>query len=623
MRALDDSVRQSAAYGNKALGLALLRSKGFAVPDAFVIAPDDPIDEAGVWAAVEAFIPGALDRRGAASLAVRSSSAAEDSVTQSAAGQFTSVVGLFTSGELVQAIKRVRESGHQDSLPVIVQVAISPLISGVAFSCDPVSFDRRPYLVSWAEGTGQDIAAGRDEGTTLIARSAHDCDGHWPHNATTLGELISALDVMEVELRGPADVEWAIDGDGKVWLLQARPVVLPRSRCTDVRTGAGLASLPGVVVGISKMRLRAAALRLGVMMPDAAVLTVSGAGSISELPEWIPGPDASGLSIVLLHPCTASGKAGREFAQVDGTDVAFFTHGCRRYAIRRYPSRDSALAITNDVISRGLEDSWLASIAVEEIHDVAATGIIRKLGDDYIAELVVGHFAAKGVVEPSRFVISRSGEVLESRRVDQDIAYRFINGYVVTEHPVEEQLPLSDHEIAYAVGQVIPLFGEYPEVALEFGVTKSRDDTIRGFVIDMAESDSESSAKLLARELIRDGILSPGRAEGEARKLNNDEDNFDMRSLVDLASEGGKIENVIFVADRASVDLLPLVSICADNSAFVFRRASLLAHLCVVLRERGIPAISVEDDGLFEKLATGLRLTVEASDPDWLGPRVS
>ena len=426
---------------------------------------------------------------------------------------------------------------------------------------------------------------------------------------------------METELRGPADVEWAVDGNGQLWLLQARPVVLPQSRCTDVRTVSGLASLPGVAAGNLKMRLRAAASRLGVPMPDAAVLTVSAAGSISELPGWIPGRDASGLSIALLHPCTASGMAGPEFAQVDGTDVPFFTQGCRRYAIRRYPSRDNARTIVKDVINRGLKDSWVASVVVQEIRDSAATGIIRKLGDDYIAELIVGHFAAKGVVEPSRFIISGRGKVLESRRVDQDIAYRFINGYVVTEHPVEEQLPLSDDEIAHAVSQVVPLLREYPEAALEFGITKSWNNTVRGFVIDMAESDSGASAKLLARDLIRDGVLSPGRAEGEVRVLTDGEVDFDASALSALAAERGKIQDVIFVADRASVDLLPLVGRCADNTAFIFRRASLLAHLCVVLRERGIPALSVQDDGLFEKLASGLRLTVEAADPDWLGPR--
>ena len=80
---------------------------------------------------------------------------------------------------------------------------------------------------------------------------------------------------------------------------------------------------------------------------------------------------------------------------------------------------------------------------------------------------------------------------------------------------------------------------------------------------------------------------------------------------------------MIVVADRASVDLLPLVGRCGSNTAFVFRRASLLAHLCIVLRERGIPAISLEDDDLFGKLTNGRTLTVEASDPNWIGPRVN
>ena len=268
--------------------------------------------------------------------------------------------------------------------------------------------------------------------------------------------------MIETDLKHPADVEWAIDKDGKLWFLQGRPVVLPQPYCADARSNQDLLGLPGVVAGHPKMRLRAAANERGVMMSAAAVLTVADDAPATQLPGWLPSLNAAGLSVVLLHPYHANSKILREFAQVDGMDVPFFTLGCRRYSIRRYPSRDRASAVAVDVLRRGLEESWMAS-AVGGDYDAEATGIVRKLGSDFLVELAVGHFVPKGVVNPSRLIISADGGVTESHRVQQETAYRFINGHVVTEHPVEQQMQLTDEEIVQAIGQISPLFADYPD----------------------------------------------------------------------------------------------------------------------------------------------------------------
>lgn len=615
----------SADSGNKARGLDRLRCHGFAVPDLLVFPADVQIDELHVWSRVQDLSAIDIDERGAAALAVRSSAIAEDNADASGAGRFASLIGTFTPGELVCAIDKVRSSGGPSSIPVIVQVAIQPRTSGVAFSCDPVSFDRAPFLVSWVDGGGQDLVAGRRQGELVVARSSTDYDGFWPCDQSALADLISALGVMESDFQRPADIEWAVDKSGQLWLLQARPVVLPHLQLVDARSGPGLAALPGVIAGHSKVRLRLASRRANVLMSDAVILTASADASGIELPTWLPSPRAAGLSIVLLHPCRTQNKVQREFAQVDGFDVPFFTSGCRRYAIRRYPWGEGAAAVARDVLARGLDWNWLAGVVVQEIYDAAATGIVRKLGSDFVAELAVGHFVPKGVVDTSLFIVSQTGDVLESRRVEQDVAYRFINGHVVTERPLEEQLQLSDDEIGSAVLQIAPMFSDYPNAALEFGILKDRQGgEVRGYVIDVAESDSQATADRLDPRLVRDGVLSPGRAEGRAlRVANADDAELDTHLLEQFEATGESIRDAVLVADRASVDLLPLVGLCDANVAFVFRRASLLAHLCIVLRERGIPAISLENDDLFGKLIEGSPLTVEASETNWIGPRVN
>ena len=625
MRQVDVSLVGSTEYGGKAAGLALLLGLGFPVPDAFVINPDDPLDEALVWQAVEKWTNKAFDKSGKAWLAVRSSSLAEDSEIASRAGEFKSIVGTvpFGPGDLTQAIKEIRESGPVGSISVIVQVAIDSLSSGVAFSCDPVSFERAPYVISWVIGPGNSLVSGHDEGSLLVLHSADDVAKGWPHQAGTLREIVYALDRIEDNRGCPIDIEWAIDHDGRLWLLQARPVVLPHAQNINARFDKELDLLPGVIAGHPKMRLRAAAVRTQVAMSNAVVYTGTHGASTVTLPKGLPSSDAAGLSVVLLHPSGASRKVQREFAQVDGFDVPFFTEGCRRYAIRRYPSKEKATAVAEDVLRRGLQESWLAGIVVQEIYDAEATGIVRKLGEEFLVELAVGHFVPKGIVDPNRFIVSASGRVLESHRVNQDTAYRFINGHVVTEHPVEEQLRLSDEEVGLAVGQIALLFEEYPRAALEFGVLRQQNGAVSSYVIDMAEGDSESCATQLDRNLIRAGVVSAGRTTGRVFRVpNSTSAELDMHLLEGFEIPEELLEDTIIVADRASVDLLELVNRCGRNTAFVFHHASVLAHLCVVLRERGIPAVVLEDNELYDALSVNSVVTVEASDRNWDGRRV-
>lgn len=623
MRSLAKGHAEAHACGSKALGLVRLLDLGLSVPDAFVLSPDEPLREARVWEAVEHCTGQALGESGQVRLAVRSSSPAEDGAAASHAGEFTSMLGSFDRSRLIQAIEHVRASGKDHPIPVIVQVAIDPQLSGVAFSCDPVSLERRPFVLSWVEGTADQLVSGGDAGELLVVRSPEDSVASWPHQSHTFEELLSALRRIEKDLSRPADVEWAIDKDGKLWFLQARPVVLPPPHRADARSNRDLLSLPGVVAGHPKIRLRTAANERGVMMSAAVVLTVADDAPAVQLPERLPSSDAAGLSVVLLHPYHANSKVLREYAQVDSMDVPFFTLGCRRYSIRRYPSPDKASRVAIDVLQRGLEQSWMASAVIQEIYDAEATGIVRKLDNDFLVELAVGHFVPKGVVNPSRFIISGEGAVVESRRVDQETAYRFINGHVVTEHPVEQQLQLTDEEIAQAIGQVSPLFEDYPYAALEFGIIKSPERGIQGYIIDMAEGDSQSCASQLSRDLIRAGVVSPGHVTGTVLRVANDSDaELDTHLLEEFSVLDEPANDVVVVADRASVDLLPMVSRCGRNSAFVFRKASLLAHLCVVLRERGIAAMAIDDEALFESLLTGAIVTVEASDGGGDGPRV-
>lgn len=231
---LDPETAENAMMGGKGAALARLARMGFEVPPWFGIAP-------GVeWSEEE--MRAALARIGAGVYAVRSSGAAEDGAGHSFAGQFNSflevpaadveakVAAVRASAAAPGILGYCRERGIDPPGPptVLVQRMIAPHCAGVAFSADPVGRRRGVAVVSAVPGTGEKLVSGEVDGEDWrIARDGAVVAR--PAGAAVLQED-QARTVAELALRcedatgRPQDIEWALDGAGKLWLLQSRPI---------------------------------------------------------------------------------------------------------------------------------------------------------------------------------------------------------------------------------------------------------------------------------------------------------------------------------------------------------------------------------------------------------------
>jgi phosphohistidine swiveling domain-containing protein len=298
----------------------------------------------------------------------------------------------------------------------------------------------------------------------------------------------------------------------------------------------------------------------------------------------------------------------REFASVAGLDVEFFTRGCRRYAIRRYPKTAGVAPAKEGVLAAGLDHSWLPVAVVQAVWDAHATGIIRRSPDGYVIEIAQGHFVPKGVVPTSTLLLDRERRVVSVTWRDQPTCYQFIDGHVVTVTPPEEQLRLDDRTIASIATTFDPLFEVYEDAALEFGMIEDAGE-LKSYLIDVAEGDV--AGLQLDAGLMNSGVLSVGRCAGRVHKVELSPIGALDGHLHDRPDEVAVNGNVVVVAERASVDLLPFVGV-PGVVGFVFERGSILAHLAVVLREKGIPAIAVEDGSLLARLTNGTHVGVDA-----------
>jgi pyruvate,water dikinase len=227
------SATDGSRFGGKAAGLAALIQWGFPVPDGVAVDPDTA---AAIAEGIERLSIGIPEP-----WAVRSSAIGEDGAHASYAGQHDSVLDLGRSS-LSEAVRTVVESGGSEraeayarerGLParsrmaVVVQRFVRADVSGVAFGINPVT-GARESVIEAVRGSGEALVGGlvtpdywSVDGE--IVREYHP--GSIPVGWSDADVRLVARTVKSVSRSAgrPMDIEFA-HSDGKLWLLQARPV---------------------------------------------------------------------------------------------------------------------------------------------------------------------------------------------------------------------------------------------------------------------------------------------------------------------------------------------------------------------------------------------------------------
>lgn len=312
--------------GGKAIGLGALLRQTLAVPDGFAVTTDAyragiaaieteldaALDATGesdtdtsttLRALVEsADMPNdvrsaitsaylALDPKGQAVVAVRSSATAEDLADASFAGQQDTYLGiqgvstvldyvqrcwssLFTS-QAIAYRRRIGIGSADLAMAVVVQKLVNAEAAGVMMTLDPLTGDRRTVFISAAHGLGEGVVKGDVESDSIwvdkmsltvtrrtdqVQRAAYryigeraevelvplsESEGATPSISNEEAvELARVAIRMEDAQRVPQDLEWAVDADVEgtraIRLLQARPETVWANRPAGNDSGSGL-----------------------------------------------------------------------------------------------------------------------------------------------------------------------------------------------------------------------------------------------------------------------------------------------------------------------------------------------------------------------------------------------
>jgi rifampicin phosphotransferase len=250
-------------------------------------------------------------------VAVRSSATAEDLPQASFAGQqdtYLNVVGVESVLDAVQrcwaslwtdrAVSYRATNGidpHSVRLAVAVQQMVVASVAGVLFTANPVTGRRRQAVIDASPGLGEAVVSGMvnpdhfvvntatgeiverrlgDKRVAIMAGSGGgtervELDAGEDGVSLSDGQVLALARLgerVEEHYGMPQDTEWAIDDDGGIWLLQARPITtlfpLPEGAPTkdeDLRVYFSFSVAQGVYrpltpMGIQTFRLITSAL---------------------------------------------------------------------------------------------------------------------------------------------------------------------------------------------------------------------------------------------------------------------------------------------------------------------------------------------------------------------------
>jgi rifampicin phosphotransferase len=180
-------------------------------------------------------------------MAVRSSAVAEDLEGASFAGQYDTLLDVAGAAAVVDALRvcwasafgaralayRLRHGFAAEAVAMgaVVQRLVPATAAGVAFTADPRTGERDRVVINAVRGLGEALVSGRANADLyVLSRDGHaTIEAHLAGAEPVLSEAsrraLAELAVrVERQAGVPQDLEWALDADGTLALLQARPI---------------------------------------------------------------------------------------------------------------------------------------------------------------------------------------------------------------------------------------------------------------------------------------------------------------------------------------------------------------------------------------------------------------
>lgn len=265
----DDAALDPGSVGHKFASLARAKRSGFNVPPAVAITVDANAfyRQNSVWPEkLLSDIRRAIRKMDLAEgISVRSSSTLEDLEEKSFAGQYETYLDVRNEADLREKTEKCWQSAASQSvfgyikgcmnqteetplMAVILQKMVHAKAAGVAFSRNPMYPLKNEVVVEGVRGLGDKLVSGHVTPCRVFVRDGRvlfdpNGNGKGSMSDTVLSnlnwrEIAQIARDVEAHAQGkPQDIEWAVDENDTLWLLQCRPITTIRD--ADLTAPAG------------------------------------------------------------------------------------------------------------------------------------------------------------------------------------------------------------------------------------------------------------------------------------------------------------------------------------------------------------------------------------------------
>ena len=598
-----DGILPAEIYGGKAHWVSWLIAKGYNVPNSSIFISCSSIDEAMSDINDPLFI-NKLDSfiKAKCKYSVRSSGINEDGFTDSKAGNYKTFLNIEGIDNILEkyfeVIKSVKDSNEK--MGVLIQPMIDAKESGVIFSSNPSTGSKTDSFLSYKSGLGEELVSGTSDGIDLPFSiddsNIISCESNSSNNLQLI-EIIEISKKIENELNLPVDLEWCIDQQNEIVLLQCRPITSIFCNLNKIyKVNSQINDIvPERYLKSDKITLRFIAEKYKIHISDAYLLVCDLKEDKLPLDEInIKKSDYyKSYNVVILFPQKVNGKIIRAF--IGNKDNFCKSITCWRFGLRTLEAPEDLKACLERYYALIKQYYWSSSIIIQEIYTPIYTGIIKKSDDNFIIEVAKGHFVAKGGIPTSSYILDINGNTIDCNEIFQNQWSEIVEGFILDRIDDNcEKITLNDDIKKTIITQFSPLFEE-GNITIEFGLLETKQEIIP-YLIDYVADEKGENIKI---DFIQRGIISSGKITGKLVKLELDssekrlQKHFHNSQILDKYED---IEPTIFYAELPSIEFIDILNKYNNrNIGFVFKNGSILCHLSVLLRERGIPAIFLKE----------------------------
>lgn len=350
----DDVALDAALVGHKFASLARSKRAGLPVPPAIVVSVEAHLQfiSSGRWPSglQDEVLQAAMELGISEGLSVRSSATVEDLAGGSFAGQYRTFLNVrdevvliekiescWASSELVAQSYYARFSDREGSvkkqnlMAVILQRMVHARAAGVAFSKNPMRPSRREVVIEATEGLGEELVSGhispyrafvRAEGKVLVECPSAPAQRKCPlqtHHWRKVASLARRAEQLASEV--PQDIEWALDHNDSLWLLQSRPITAVRELTVHAPEGVWTRKIAddlwadrltpfladAMLTNAPRYDLSKYARLLGVQNTSSSLTVIDGylyvnCQALQQVLELIPKPFRTGDLLALFPP---------------------------------------------------------------------------------------------------------------------------------------------------------------------------------------------------------------------------------------------------------------------------------------------------------------------------------